>query len=650
MSAVSKWEVMLDVALRIPPLFLMDSVLNKSFLSFLFPYDPLMTWKQFTVWLFLMAHFFVCGLMMFFLSVRQLLEIYSYTVNILALCFSYWWNYSFVNKMSNETSADLYAQEQKTLLQALDINNSEVYSNFFAQFIFAWTFYIVWAMRKSSDEYGNFMKSAIQTAIHFSFISPIMVRGFLRDSELNYWTPLLAIVYPAVQISHDFLSSLKSLVFFIRRSYVIIKITISAIGVQAFVEDQWNRLRVPQVLRLFCLLRILYQISCYISWPWHEKPPQLNSTDDVISENMTLIAQNMLVRSCETVVALLGTTSIISYIAHYVGLFMALCIGSNTEEDRNMGTVSAILFFILALQTGLTGLDADKRLIRLYRNFALLSTAILHFVHSMVNPVLLTLSASRNVSIQKHARALGMCAFLILFPTILVYYLWCHHSASPWLLAVTAFSIEVIMKVSVSLTVYSLFMIDAYRDTFWEGLDDYVYYVQSTGNTIEFIFGIFLFCNGGWIMVFESGGAIRAFMMCIHAYFNIFVQAKEGWKVFMKRRTAVNKINLLREASAEELAALNDVCAICYQELRTARVTRCNHYFHSVCLRKWLYVQDNCPLCHKVLYKSQENGAAGQTSENMDAANQNVAEENMANNIHQRDINMRNNLPRYHQD
>ena len=549
--------------------------------------------------------------------------------------------------MSNEKSADVYAPEQKTLLQALDINNSEVYSNFFAQFIFAWTFYIVWAMRKSSEDYGNFLKSAIQTGIHFSFISPIMVRGFLRDSELNYWTPLLAIVYPAAQISHDFFSSLKSLVFFFRRSYAIIKITISAIGVQAFVEDQWNRLHVPQVLRIFCILRTSYQISCYISWPWHEKPPQLNSTDDVVNENMTLIAQNILVGSCETVVALLGTTSIISYIAHYVGLFMALCIGSNTEEDRNMGTVSAILFFILALQTGLTGLEADKRLIRLYRNFALLSTAILHFVHSMVNPVLLTLSASRNVSVQKHARALGMCAFLILFPTVLVYYLWSHHSASPWLLAVTAFSIEVIMKVSVSLTVYSLFMIDAYHDTFWEGLDDYVYYVQSTGNTIEFLFGIFLFCNGGWIMVFESGGAIRAFMMCIHAYFNIFVQAKEGWKVFMKRRTAVNKINLLKEATAEELAVLNDVCAICYQELRTARVTRCNHYFHSVCLRKWLYVQDNCPLCHKVLYKSQENGTAGQTNENMDAANQNVAEENIANNIHQRDINLRNNLPRY---
>lgn len=38
----------------------------------------------------------------------------------------------------------------------------------------------------------------------------------------------------------------------------------------------------------------------------------------------------------------------------------------------------------------------------------------------------------------------------------------------------------------------------------------------------------------------------------------------------------------------------------------TARITRCNHYFHGVCLRKWLYVQDICPLCHDVLYIETE--------------------------------------------
>lgn len=43
--------------------------------------------------------------------------------------------------------------------------------------------------------------------------------------------------------------------------------------------------------------------------------------------------------------------------------------------------------------------------------------------------------------------------------------------------------------------------------------------------------------------------------------------------------------------------------------MTSAKITRCKHYFHGVCLRKWLYVQDKCPLCHEVVI-SQDKQAA----------------------------------------
>ena len=96
-----------------------------------------------------------------------------------------------------------------------------------------------------------------------------------------------------------------------------------------------------------------------------------------------------------------------------------------------------------------------------------------------------------------------------------------------------------------------------------------------------------------------------------------------GWKTFMKRRTAVAKINSLPFATEEELRKHDDVCAICYMDMTNAKVTRCRHFFHSVCLRKWLYMQDTCPLCHAVLYKDQSEkakkatpNAAADTNEN----------------------------------
>ena len=53
-------------------------------------------------------------------------------------------------------------------------------------------------------------------------------------------------------------------------------------------------------------------------------------------------------------------------------------------------------------------------------------------------------------------------------------------------------------------------------------MDDYVYYVRVFGHTVDFLFGIFLFLNGACILIYESGGAIRAIMICMHAYINVW--------------------------------------------------------------------------------------------------------------------------------
>lgn len=367
---------------------------------------------------------------------------------------------------------------------------------------------------------------------------------------------------------------------------------ISNYGLSALAEIEWMRLNVPNVLRTFWILRVGEQVIQILGTHYG---------DDTFT--FYIMLRTLLVNGCETLTALLGMTSIISSICHYIGCFFRWVLLTEDDEDKSIGTVSAILFYILALQTGLTSLDRDKRLVRLLRNFCLLATALLHFVHNIVNPVLMSLSASHNPALRRHLRALGVCIFLIVFPVTLLAILWSHFSISTWLLAVSIFSVEVIVKVLVSLAIYCLFLFDAYRSTFWEQLDDCLYIIRSFGNTVEFAFGVILFFNGVWILLFESGGAIRAVMMGIHAYFNIWNEAKAGWSVFMKRRTAVNKINSLPEANAEQLRVLDDVCAICYQEMKSAKVTRCNHYFHGVCLRKWLYVQDRCPLCHDILYK-----------------------------------------------
>lgn len=43
--------------------------------------------------------------------------------------------------------------------------------------------------------------------------------------------------------------------------------------------------------------------------------------------------------------------------------------------------------------------------------------------------------------------------------------------------------------------------------------------------------------------------------------------------------------------------------------MNSAVITPCSHFFHAGCLKKWLYVQETCPLCHAQL-KSQSPAAS----------------------------------------
>ncbi|XP_053100386.1 E3 ubiquitin-protein ligase RNF139 isoform X1 [Hemicordylus capensis] len=405
-------------------------------------------------------------------------------------------------------------------------------------------------------------------------------------------------------------SKLKRFYYSARYVYLLIRHMYRIYGLQLLMEDTWKRIRFPAVLRVFWLTRLTAQgvVLMYVVRMAETDP---DKKFYMISwDSFWELLCSLIISGCDSTLTVLGMSAVISSVAHYLGLGILAFIGSTDEDDKRLGFVAPVLFFILALQTGLSGLKPEERLVRLSRNMCLLLTAVLHFIHGMTDPVLMSLSASHVSSFRRHFPVLFVSACLFILPILLSYILWHHYALNTWLFAVTAFCVELCLKVIVSITVYVLFMIDGYYNVLWEKLDDYVYYVRSTGNIIEFIFGVVMFGNGAYTMIFESGSKIRACMMCLHAYFNIYLQARNGWKTFINRRTAVKKINSLPEVKGERLHEIDDVCAICYHEFTTsARITPCNHYFHALCLRKWLYIQDTCPMCHQKVYiEDKESG------------------------------------------
>ncbi|XP_019874178.2 protein TRC8 homolog [Aethina tumida] len=608
MSFRSRVLNLVEVVLRVPPLFVIDEILkiglglselsehdlstiNEQYDKVVehnvynyttnMPDDPALYRFIFVALVRLLFSAIGCaaGICLFMLSTKHLMVVYMYLMSIIVAYMSYYVNQSTIEWAIRSTASPgdyaVYVTEHLPTLVRTHL----------LQGLLAFIFVNV--------HLGPRFRLT-ERILPFTFMLPGGVAMMPLPNQILQIAPLLSALLPWYLINVVLFTSILSVIHSIYSGYLQARNFVSNFGISAMVESEWLRLNVPEVLRTFWMLRVLEHAGIFfISGYWDQ--------DDGNSPYFRLM-KYLMVTGCDTLTAVLGITSIVSYICNYIGKFFQWILLTDDENDKNFGTVSAIVFYILALQTGLTSLEPELRFVRLCRNFCLLFTALLHFTHNVVNPLLMSLSASHNPSLRRHLHALAVCAALVVLPIVLMRYLWSTQETSTWLLAVTAFSTEVIVKVFVSLSIYTLFLLDAIRETFWEKLDDYIYYIRAFGNTVEFCFGIFLFFNGAWILLFESGSAIRAVMMCIHAYFNIWCDAKAGWSVFMKRRTAVNKIESLPEADKEQLRQLEDVCAICYQEMQSAKITKCKHFFHGVCLRKWLYVQDRCPLCHEILH------------------------------------------------
>lgn len=64
------------------------------------------------------------------------------------------------------------------------------------------------------------------------------------------------------------------------------------------------------------------------------------------------------------------------------------------------------------------------------------------------------------------------------------------------------------------------------------------------------------------------------------------------------RNTGIHQLGLLQEGAFAAGYCLICLLSFPLQDMKSAVITPCGHFFHAGCLKKWLYVQETCPLCH----------------------------------------------------
>lgn len=315
------------------------------------------------------------ALCIFTLWTKHLVVVYMYLLSIAIIVFSYVGNLSLVKAVAEKSSPiDMFLHGNYSGLLEPEGPMFHISSHLVGQLIMGFSFQYV----HMGPRY-----TVTQRLLPYTFLFPIFMCLFPMPKEVLKHAAMIATLIPLALVKIALWVSAFDVVETLYGGFQHARNYASNYGLSALVESEWQRLNVPCVLRTFWLIRLFEQLS------------------NIIEENnFTFMGtvQSLLVCGCETVTAVLGMTSVVSLISHYIGKFFQLFLLTDDDEDKSMATVSAIVFYILALQTGLTSLSPEKRFVRLCRNLCLLVTALLHYIHNNVSPLLMSLSAARNPS------------------------------------------------------------------------------------------------------------------------------------------------------------------------------------------------------------------------------------------------------------
>ncbi|XP_063611519.1 RING finger protein 145-like [Penaeus indicus] len=415
---------------------------------------------------------------------------------------------------------------------------------------------------------------------------------------------------------------------FLKHVYSSLVVMLELYGPLGVVMTLWSRLFVPIQLLLFWLM--LFTTQLYNHYLPSQETAIAAKSSTLSSQNIASVTSGGTVTSpsatstvggtssgemwylvfvqsaaevCYTPLMLAGTCVAVSYASRLIlALTRAYTAGPGAaplpDDLVHSGWTEGVTMALLAVQTSLLSMAMPERLAVLSIILLIVVSSLVQSMYELVEPVVLALSAQGVASISRHVRAVSACLLLLFLPLYMVYMFTLIFEQDFWLLLVVSTCIMTSVQVLGLLATYVLLTWDAVCAQPWPGLDDLVYYTRATTRVFEFIVAVFVVGAGGKESITGQWSWINAVVLLIHCYFNVWQRLQQGWKSFLLRLEAAKKISALPEASVEQLQNYNDVCAICYAEMSTARITHCQHYFHGPCLRKWLYVQDKCPMCH----------------------------------------------------
>merc|ERR1719470_502497 len=306
------------------------------------------------------------------------------------------------------------------------------------------------------------------------------------------------------------------------------------------------------------------------------------------------------------------------------------------------GVTEGVVAFVLGLQTGLTEMEMPGRVGALSIILFVVVASLLQSCLEITHPVLLSMPAT-NRRLVRHIVPVFLTIALLFLPLVIVYALLTKVSSDMWTLVIISTCLVTAVQAMGSLATYILFVWDSLLKVPSPNMDDYV---NAVTRGVELLLALAVVAGGFYesVALDREWSMLNTMVLVSHCYFNIYSRISQGWASYLARRETSKRLSILKTATATELTEHGDVCSICYQDMEnpTAVVTLCSHFFHKNCLKRWLVVQDNCPLCTKAIVaeekpeesepnnveKEDENVLAEETDDNTDPSEEDPANNN----------------------
>ncbi|GBP50561.1 E3 ubiquitin-protein ligase HRD1 [Eumeta japonica] len=152
------------------------------------------------------------------------------------------------------------------------------------------------------------------------------------------------------------------------------------------------------------------------------------------------------------------------------------------------------------------------------------------------------------------------------------------------------YAILIIMLANIFIK-YLLHTADAQWETPWESKAAVLLYTELAINFLKVLLYI------GFVAVM-----VRIYTLPLFAFRPMYETMRSFKKAYndvvLSRRAIRNMNTLYPDATPAELAAADNECIICREEMHSgAKKLPCNHIFHAACLRLWFQRQQTCPTC-----------------------------------------------------